>query len=254
MLTKKVDTEELRNQLVRDTKVVGVSIFFGEKDQVGIKLTDGKILYTVINRLYWISPYKKKRTLSLTSFGQLIPGLNFDQVTFYGLFLKPNNMKRFYNELSVLAKKLRTEILKNVMLLNFAIDKIDNLAKEGKTEKKISYIKLKSYKRRGHDWLTRPYHFTKGISLYEEWLLSKERKSTIEYRRASKIFYKGKKQRTICKYPYKVKRYMNWSGEKLYPKLFKKFFGYRTPEYKVLGKAKWKIPGEKRCHMKNLKR
>ena len=170
---------------------------------------------------------KKKRTLSLTSFGQLIPGLNFDQVTFYGLFLKPNNMKRFYNELSVLAKKLRTEILKNVMLLNFAIDKIDNLAKEGKTEKKISYIKLKSYKRRGHDWLTRPYHFTKGISLYEEWLLSKERKSTIEYRRASKIFYKGKKQRTICKYPYKVKRYMNWSGEKLYPKLFKKFFGYR---------------------------
>lgn len=246
MLSKKVDTEELKNQLVRDTKIVGVLIFFGEKDQVGMKLTDGKILYTVNDRLYWISPYKKKRTLSLTSFGQLVPGLNFDQVTFYGLFFKPNDMKQFYKELSVLAKNLRTEMLKSTMLLNFAIDKIDDLAKEGKTEKKISYIKLKSYKKRGHDWLTRPYHFAKGMGLHEEWSLSKERKSTIEYKRASNIFYKGRKQRTISKNPYKIKRYQNWSGDKIYPKLFKKFFGYKTPEHYVLKKDKWKIPGEKR--------
>lgn len=154
MLSKKVDTEELKNQLVRDTKIVGVLIFFGEKD------------------------------------------------------------------------------------------KIDDLAKEGKTEKKISYIKLKSYKKRGHDWLTRPYHFAKGIGLHEEWSLSKERKSTIEYKRASNIFYKGRKQRTISKNPYKIKRYQNWSGDKIYPKLFKKFFGYKTPEHYVLKKDKWKIPGE----------
>lgn len=245
MLTKKNNIEELRETLVNYTEVVFVLIYFGEKNQVGIRLTEGKILYTTKDRLYWTTQYKKKRTLSLATFNQLIPGLNYEGITFYGLFLKPNDMEQFYKELSVLAKKLRTEMLKSTMMLNFAIDKIDDLSKENKV-KKISYIKLKSYKKRGHDWLTRPYHFAKGMSLYEEWSLSKERKLTIEYKRASNIFYKGRKQRTASKSPYKIKRYQNWSGDKIYPKLFKKFFGYRTPEYKVLKKDKWKIPGEKR--------
>ena len=244
MLTKKVDTEELKNRLVRDTKVVGISIYFGENDQVGIKLTEGKILYTLPGRLYWITPYKKKRTLSLESFGQLIPGLNFDQVTFYGLFLKPKNMKQFYKELSILAKKLRTEIIKTTMLLNFAIDKIDKLAEASESEKKISYIKLKSYNLRGHDWLTRPYHFAKGTSLYEEWKLNRKKVSA-EFERAVVLYNKGKKNRQISICPYKVKRYDNWDSRKVYPKTFKKFFD-KSIESKVLKKHKWKIPGEKR--------
>ena len=249
MLTQKVNTKELQIQLVNYTDVVSVSIFFSENDQVGIRFTDGKVLYATSDRVYWKASYKKKRTLSLSSFGQLVPGLNFGQVTFYGLFLKPKNMVQFYNELLVLAKELRTEILKIAMMLNKVIDKIDTLvevAEPKNVKKKISYIKLKSYKKRGHDWLTRRYHFTKGTSLHEEWLLSKERKLPIEYKRASNIFFKGRKQRTLSKYPYKVKRYQNWSGEKIYPKLFKKFFGCKTPEYKVLKKDKWKIPGERK--------
>ena len=230
MLTKKVDTEELKNRLIRDTKVVGISIYFGENDQVGIKLTEGKILYTVLERLYWIAPYKKKRTLSLTSFGQLIPGLNFDQVTFYGLFLKPKNMEQFYKELSILAKKLRTEILKTAMLLNFAIGKIDKLAEDKKEFIKIlPYIEWKYNRKHGNgSWQYRPYWDAKNDSYFDMWKLNFRNGKTFEERRADRIIYKKVKSK-------------NWNGQKQYPRLYKKFIDSTTIEYKVLKKDKWKI-------------
>lgn len=229
MLTKKNNIKELQKQLVNNTEVVSVAIFFGEKDQVGIQLTEGKVLYTVPDRVYWKSPYKKKRTLSLSSFGQLVPGLNFNQVTFYGLFFKPNNMEYFYKELSVLAKKLRTEIIRNVMMLNFAIDKIDVLAEGNKHIKLLPYLEWKYNRKYGNgSWQRRPYWDAKNDSYFDMWKLNFRNGKTLEERRADRIIYKKIKAK-------------NWNGQKQYPKLYKKFIDNTTTEYKVLKKDKWKV-------------
>lgn len=127
MLTKKNNIKELQKQLVNNTEVVSVAIFFGEKDQVSMNYTYGKVLCTHNDRVCWKTSHKKKRTLLLSTFGQLIPGLNYDVVTFYGLFFKEDDAEKFNKELLILAKKLRTEMLKYCMFLNNTVEKLEDL-------------------------------------------------------------------------------------------------------------------------------
>lgn len=135
MLTVKTNTEDLRKLLFNNTPVISVSIFFGENDQVVIKIKEGKVLYTASDRVYWKLPHRKNRSLILKTFGQLLPGLNFEKVTFYGLFLKEDDQKELTEKILKSAKLLRTEIFRVGMFLNNAIDKLENLGEEKIEEK-----------------------------------------------------------------------------------------------------------------------
>ncbi len=229
MLTVKNNIEELKELLVYNTEVVSVSVFFGENNQVGIRLTDGKVLYTTNDRVYWKAYYKKKRTITLNSFNQLIPGLNYDNITFYGLFFKPKNHKMFYKELITLAKKLRTELFKTIIKLNSTITKLEDLVGEQKEFIKIlPYIEWKYNRKYGNSsWQRRPYHNAKNDSIFDMWKLNFRDSKTLEERRADRMIYKDIKKK-------------NWNKNK-FPKLYKKYFDDRTIEYKVLKKDKWRI-------------
>lgn len=247
MLTKMYDEWILHKRLVSGTELIYICISFGKNNEdLQIKYHKGEVQYISKNRISWQDERNFRRTLTLSSFGQLVPGYNYNNITFYGLFF-PEEFS--LDKLLKMAKILYLNIIKYTSALEKTIENFSKEIEENKKyetkRKNRRYIEQKRLYKRGDDWLTRLYHHvTKNTSLYDEWKLNRK-KVSVEFERAVVLYNKGKKNRQISIYPYKVKRYDNWDSRKVYPKTFKKFFD-EPIECKVLKKHKWKVPGEKR--------
>ena len=230
MLSRKYDMCLLKKLLVKDTPLIYLSITFDAYGNCGVSQTEGKVKYIDNNhdRLIWVDSSNPKRTLMLKSFGQLVPGFNYNNITFYGLFFPQGCSLEILLES---AKVLYSNILRYSKALETTINTISSNIEERNTSR-IAKNKIKRYREHkrfikfGGDWLKRPYHEVKNDSNFNMLKLYGERKPILEHRRAYKLFDKE-----IKKDNFKIK----------YPKLYKKFIEATSVESKVLKKDRWKV-------------
>ena len=230
MLSRKYDMCILKRLLAKDTPLIYLSITFDMHGNCGVSQTDGKVKYVDNNydRLIWTDGSNPKRTLSLKSFGQLVPGFNYNNITFYGLFFPQGCSLEILLES---AKVLYSNILRYSEAIETTINTVSSIIEERNTSRvaKNKIKRFREYKRFikfGGDWLKRPYHKVKNDSNFDMWKLYGERKPILEQRRAYKLFDKE-----IKKDNFKIK----------YPKLYKKFIEAVSVESKVLKKDRWKV-------------
>lgn len=230
MLTKIYDLCVLRRILVKDRPLVCINLTFDMHGNCGIKYTPGKVVAVKgTERLIWSDGiFNPNRTIVLSSFGQLVPGMNHNNITFYGIFFPEDySLDLLLNS----ANRLYYNMLNYKQALENTINTVSGLLEEQKlsiqAKKKIERYRIyKRFIKFGGDWLKRPYHNAKNDSEFNRWKLYGERKVDLERRRAYKLF-----NNIIKKDTFKIK----------YPKLHKKYIDVTTVESKVLKKDKWKV-------------
>lgn len=220
----------LKRLLVKDTPLIYLSVAFDMRGNCGVSQTEGKVKYVDNNydRLIWTDGSNPKRTILLNSFGQLVPGLNYNNITFYGLFFQQGYSLEIVLES---AKVLYSNILRYSEALETTINTVSSVIEERNTSR-LAKNKIKRYReykrfiKFGGDWSKRLYYKVKNNSNFDMWKLYGERKPSLEQRRAYKLFNKE-----IKKDNFKIK----------YPKLYKRFIEATSVVSKVLKKDRWKV-------------